>query len=53
MQSPHFISILFFLSYEFDLHTQDKFNVLIQTAVHFNVPLDVYHSNEIGLWPGL
>ena len=33
-------------------HLQDKSNLLIQTAVHFNVPLDIYQSNEMGIWPG-
>lgn len=30
-------------------HLQDKSNLLIQTAVHFNVPLDIYQSNEVGI----
>lgn len=33
-------------------HLQDKSTLLIQTAVHFNVPLDIYQSNEVGFGLG-
>ena len=52
VQSPHFDFILSLLSYGFGFHIQDKFNLLIQAAVHFNVPLDIHQSNEMGIWPG-
>lgn len=52
VQSPHFDFILFLLSYGFGFHIQDKFNILLQTAVRFYVPLDIHQSNEMGIWPG-
>ena len=51
-QSPHFDFIFPPLSDGCGFHLQDKSNLLIQTAVHFNVPLDIYQSNEMGIWPG-
>lgn len=52
VQCSRFRCLLFLLSYVFGFHMQDKFN--IHTGlVHFYVPLDVYQSNEIGIWPGL
>lgn len=52
VQCSHFRCMLFLLSYVFGFHMQDKFNIHAG-RVHFYVPLDVYQSNEIGIWPGL
>lgn len=52
VQCSHFCGFLSLLSYAFGFHMQGKFN--IHTGlVRFYVPLDIYQSNEIGIWPGL